>query len=127
MLDIRNVTFTGPDPRRSAAFWAAALDLPEVIEHGQEVLVARSDWSFPRFSFQQGDTHESPSPPAVHIDLTASDRTAEVERLVLLGATVVRTMVDDEASGLTWTVMHDPDGNPFCVTEEKPARTRPDP
>ena len=50
-----------------------------------------------------------------HVDYDAADRAAEVERLVHLGATVVREV--DEGPQMRWTVMADPAGNEFCVTQ----------
>ena len=50
-----------------------------------------------------------------HVDYEAADRAAEVERLVGLGATLVREV--DERPGLRWTVMADPAGNEFCVAQ----------
>jgi Glyoxalase-like domain len=46
----------------------------------------------------------------VHVDVVASDRRGEVERLVRLGGSV-QTEYD------TWTLMSDPEGNEFCVTD----------
>ena len=46
----------------------------------------------------------------MHVDLVADDRLGEVERLVDLGATVVRSF-----EGHTW--LRDPEGNDFCVTD----------
>lgn len=46
----------------------------------------------------------------VHLDLYAADRTAEVARLVALGATIQRVEPG-------YTVMRDPEGNPFCITD----------
>jgi Glyoxalase-like domain len=48
----------------------------------------------------------------IHLDLVADAREAEIERLVATGATV-----DRGKSGAlrTWTVMRDPEGNPFWV------------
>jgi catechol 2,3-dioxygenase-like lactoylglutathione lyase family enzyme len=55
-----------------------------------------------------------------HVDYEAADRAAdraaEVERLVGLGGTLVREV--DEGSGLRWTVMADPAGNEFCITQK---------
>ena len=50
----------------------------------------------------------------VHLDLVSGDagRDAEVARLVDLGATKVD---DHDEYGHQWTVMHDPEGNEFCV------------
>jgi len=48
----------------------------------------------------------------MHLDVIAPDPDAEVKRLISLGATRVRDM---NVYGYTWTVMHDPEGNEFCV------------
>ena len=50
-----------------------------------------------------------------HIDFDTDDRVAEVERLVSVGATKV---ADHTLHGFTWTVMQDPEGNEFCVSDE---------
>ena len=47
-----------------------------------------------------------------HIELYTDDRTAEVERLVALGATRIPWQYDE---GDAQIVMADPDGNEFCV------------
>ena len=114
MLGLRNVTFMTPDPSRLADFWAAALGLPERRDGEHEVLLADAEWTYPRYTFQRVE-RAAPGPNRLHIDLVTQDRPAEVERLVGLGATTVRTVTDD-ASGVEWTVMTDPDGNEFCVT-----------
>ncbi len=101
------------DPGRLADFWQAALGLPERKTSQEEILLADADWGFPRFTFQRVD-EERQRPSAVHLDLTPEDRLAEVERLVELGATEGVTHGDDD---FRWTVMHDPDGNEFCVTD----------
>ena len=51
----------------------------------------------------------------MHLDLSAADREAEVQRLVALGAT--RGAEHDE-QGIRWTVMADVEGNEFCVAPE---------
>jgi len=48
----------------------------------------------------------------VHLDLYTDDAAAQVERLVKLGARVVR---HSEAPDDRYTVMEDPEGNAFCV------------
>ena len=50
----------------------------------------------------------------VHLDLAADDRSAEVGRLQLLGATV---LAEHEVPGLAWTVLADPESKEFCVAE----------
>jgi hypothetical protein len=114
MLFIRNVTFMTEDPRRLADFWAAALRLPERRDDPTETICADEEWTYPRLTFQKVSNRAS-KPPRVHLDLTADDRPAEVQRLRALGAREERSVtVEGE---WTWTVMTDPDGNEFCVTD----------
>ncbi|MFC5908747.1 VOC family protein [Streptacidiphilus monticola] len=60
----------------------------------------------------------------IHLDLQPVDRSreAEVERLLELGA----TLVDDRRrpDGTGWAVMHDPEGNEFCVERSAAERAR---
>jgi predicted enzyme related to lactoylglutathione lyase len=48
----------------------------------------------------------------IHLDFGTDDREAEIERLTNAGASVVETKV---GTNITFTVMRDPEGNPFCV------------
>ena len=115
-LVVRNVTFLSSDPGRLADFWSAVTGYTERRDSEDEVLLAPDDWSFPRFTFQRAVSPRS-RPGPVHLDLTADDMAAEVERLTGLGA-VRRWTVEGAPSGApTWTVMLDPDGNEFCVVQ----------
>jgi predicted enzyme related to lactoylglutathione lyase len=115
-LVVRNVTFMSRDPQRLADFWSAVVGYTQRHETEDEILLAPDDWGFPRFTFQRAEEPRS-HPGPVHLDLTADDMAAEVERLVGLGA-VKRWTVDVAESGTTtWTVMLDPDGNDFCVVQ----------
>ena len=51
----------------------------------------------------------------VHLDLRGDSMVAEVERLKALGATFIaeRTL----GASTRWTVMADPEGNEFCISE----------
>jgi len=102
------------EPRRLADFWSGALELTERRDGDAETIIADADWSYPRLTFQK--VNESAARPRqLHLDLTADNRRAEVDRLRALGAAEVRSVaVDDD---WTWTVMIDPDGNEFCVTD----------
>ena len=44
--------------------------------------------------------------------IVSSAEMREIDRLTALGAAVVETRTADDR---TWTVMRDPEGNPFCV------------
>jgi predicted enzyme related to lactoylglutathione lyase len=125
---IGNVTFSCANPIPLGKFWAAALGWPDdPIDPGfiQQLLDAGMDereteafyvtretpTSRPRLLFQRREKSRPESYP-IHLDFRADDREAELERLQQLGATVEETRSDDER---TWTVMRDPESNPFCV------------
>jgi catechol 2,3-dioxygenase-like lactoylglutathione lyase family enzyme len=115
VLTLRNVTFMTTDPVRLADFWAAALHLTERRDTPDEVVLAHADWPYPRYTFQRVAAGDAARSRTVHLDLLAEDRPQEVARLVALGATEERTVTGDD-SGVTWTVLRDPDGNELCVT-----------
>ena len=103
------------DIPRAVAFWSAALH----YELSREPDV---DWAMlvppagvgadgPQLSLKlvtstQAQRH--------HLDLFADDQDAEVERLLALGATRPEWDYED---GADYVVLHDPDGNPFCVVQ----------
>ncbi len=51
-----------------------------------------------------------------HLDLYATDKTAEVQRLLGLGARQVDWRYE---AGADYVVLADPDGNRFCVIEKR--------
>jgi predicted enzyme related to lactoylglutathione lyase len=125
---IGNVTFSSAEPRRLGAFWAEALGWPEeetdegFMQQLRDAGVAEPDLSGfyvtrpanagrPRFLFQRREKSRPASYP-IHLDFGTDDREAEVERLVRVGASVVETK---EGANLTFTILRDPEGNPFCV------------
>jgi predicted enzyme related to lactoylglutathione lyase len=124
---IGNVTFSAADPVALGKFWASALGWPdEPIDQGfiQQLLDAGMDerettafyvtreteTSRPRFLFQRREKSRPESYP-IHLDFQSDDREADVERLTRAGASVVETKSNPRH---TWTVMRDPEGNPFC-------------
>ena len=123
-----NVTFSCAEPRELGRFWANALGWPdEDIDHDflqrlrdagvderQETsfnLVRQPEGRRPRFLFQRCEKSRPESYP-IHLDFESDDREAEIERLTAAGASVVETKV---GTNITFTVMRDPEGNPFCV------------
>lgn len=99
------------DPARLARWWAEALGYQLVNEQPDEVEIRRSPDELPGLVFV-------PVPDAkqiknrLHIDLRPSDREAEVERLVNMGARHVEL---GQSAKDGWTVLADPEGNEFCV------------
>lgn len=108
-------------PAALARFWAAALDGYQVAPYDDEEiarlatlgLTPETDTSVmvvgpgPRYCF-----HLMGGPRAernrMHLDVMAVEPAVEVARLMSLGATHSRV-------GNGYTVLRDPEGNPFCV------------
>src|SRR5215210_2528294 len=125
---VGNVTFSCAEPIALGRFWASALGWPdEPIDAGfiQQLLDAGMDekertsfyvtretpTSRPRFLFQRREKSRPDAYP-IHLDFRTDDREAEIESLAGSGASLVETKTDADR---TWTVMRDPEGNPFCV------------
>jgi predicted enzyme related to lactoylglutathione lyase len=122
---IGNVTFSSAEPRRVLGpFWGAMLGWPEQeiptdflemlrrahVDVDREFYafyaVMNPDGTRPRLLFQRREKSRPEHYP-IHLDFTADDQDAEVDRLVGLGASIVKRT--------RWTVLRDPEGNPFCV------------
>lgn len=118
MVDLEHVNFASPDPDELADFWAAALDGERrgwLEAVGLEVVDLPGDG--PALMFREGERGTDRDLP-IHLDLTTDDREAEVDRLVDLGASVRETKTTEEqGEEYTWTVLEDPAGNGFCVSE----------
>jgi predicted enzyme related to lactoylglutathione lyase len=125
---IANVTFSCAEPMVLGRFWANALGWPdEEIDEGflqqfRDAGVGEHDLTGfyvtrppnegrPRFLFQRREKSRPASYP-IHLDFGTDDREAEIERLTSAGASVVETKV---GTNVTFTVMRDPEGNPFCI------------
>jgi predicted enzyme related to lactoylglutathione lyase len=109
-LTAETVTIDCTDPKRLAEFWCAALGYEVEADFGGEYLRLRGKTGTP-VALQR-----VPEPRVgknrVHLDLQADDRTAEVSRLLGLGATVV---AEHSVPGWGWSVLADPEGTVFCV------------
>jgi hypothetical protein len=100
-----------------SAFWA------QVLGGELEVLPRRPEFTWVRpgsrwaldVLLQRLD--RSDGPVTAHLDLGTTDRTAEVTRHAALGAT---TGAVEEF----WTVLRDPTGATYCVTDRDPATRR---
>jgi predicted enzyme related to lactoylglutathione lyase len=125
---IGNVTFSSAGPRELGAFWSEALGWPEqeVPDGFLDMLLSAGldpkeleayyaamdpDGTRPRLLFQRRE-RSRPEHYPLHLDLVADDRESEVARLAAAGATVEEA---ETAGERTWTILRDPEGNPFCV------------
>ena len=111
-MDLRlgSVVINCADLELMTTFWTAALDLrPATMVPGDDFRVLRGDHM--NVSLQVADTPVS-ARDQMHLDLYSGAKETEVERLVALGATWVRTSDDPDDD---WDVLRDPEGNEFCV------------
>jgi predicted enzyme related to lactoylglutathione lyase len=91
-------------------FWSEALGLvPSSSAPDDDFRVLRGQHS--NISLQLAWTPVS-ARDQMHLDLYTDDQAGEVERLVQIGAKVVRHNRDPEDD---YVVMTDPEGNEFCV------------
>jgi hypothetical protein len=124
MAVIRDIVFDCRHPASLARFWAEALDDYAVAPYDDAELQRLKDAGFagpeddptvlvdgppgrPRLWFQlvpEGKDRKN----RVHLDLGSTDLVSEVERLTVLGATVLHRV----ESRVT---MADPEGNEFCI------------
>lgn len=104
---IRMITIDCHDPAALADFWSAATGRSVLANYGDFVMVDTE----PTLGFQRVD-HPTPGKNRIHLDGGGPDREELVARLRQLGATEHETRT---VPGLTWTVMHDPEGNAFCI------------
>jgi catechol 2,3-dioxygenase-like lactoylglutathione lyase family enzyme len=115
MLSIGSTVWGVRDMSRAIRFWSDALDYRPRDEPDSDwaVLVPRLGTG-PQLAIKlvssDARTHQRH-----HLDLYASDQTAEVERLLSLGAQPVEWEYEADAD---YVVLEDPDGNRFCVVQK---------
>ena len=112
-LRVGNVAVDCDDVLKVARFWSSALERPLDAGGGPEFASIGGDDADrvePAWYFQK-----VPEPKAaknrVHLDFVDPDPDA-VDRLVSCGASVVARHA---IGSHRWTVLHDPEGNEFCV------------
>jgi catechol 2,3-dioxygenase-like lactoylglutathione lyase family enzyme len=115
MLRIGSIVWGVRDVPKAIQFWCAALDYRPLREPSNDwaILVPR-DGPGPQMAItvvsSEAETHQRH-----HLDLYATDRHAEVDRLLALGARRVDWRYPE---GADYIVLADPDGNKFCVVQK---------
>lgn len=113
MLKIGSFVIHCRDFDTSVAFWQSALGYqPRRPAAGGWVVLKDPDGVSPNVSVQ-GTEELHFGRNRMHLDLYASDREAEVERLLSLGATVHRPAQEGE----DFVILADPEGKLFCVVQ----------
>ena len=118
-MHLENVVLDALDPQRLGRFWEAALGGERLTDEpdGFETRLTVEGGPFLDLCLQR--VAEPPSgSPRLHLDLSGGSRQAEVvDRLLGLGA----RHLDIGQGDVPWVVLGDPEGNPFCVMEERAA------
>lgn len=116
MLTIGTIVLGVNDVAAATKFWNDAISyVPR--EAGDETWVTLVPSSGPgtELSLMLSETPVQDH-PRIHLDLYADDQSAEVERLVSLGAR--RVDWDSYPDDPDFVVLEDPDGNRFCVIDK---------
>ena len=94
-------------------FWCNALGLEEKVRYPNYVWLSPVSENGPALAFQRvPEPREGKN--RIHLDLVAQDPEVFVERVVELGGSRIE---DHEVSGFRWSVLADPEGNVFCVSQ----------
>jgi catechol 2,3-dioxygenase-like lactoylglutathione lyase family enzyme len=115
MLAIGSIVWGVRDVAGAIRFWCAALDYRPLREPSEDwaILVPRVGPG-PQLAITLVSS-DAQSHQRHHLDLYATDREAEVERLLGLGAQRVNWRYPE---GADYIVLADPDGNKFCVVQK---------
>lgn len=110
-----NNTIDCADPIAVATFWSKALDRPLGDEPSPYFAMLPSrhpgelTWLF--IKVPEARTVKN----RMHVDFVSTDRTADIARLLELGASHVG---DYAEYGMEWTTLQDVEGNEFCVADQ---------
>lgn len=119
-MRLENIVMQARDPRSTGRFWSQALGLVDGAPSAPEDYEGRlsQDGGFWLDMCIEPVRHPPPPGWRLHLDLLGGqEQDAVVERLLALGA----HPLDIGQRNVPWVVLADPDGNPFCVMEERAA------
>lgn len=117
-MHLENIVRDAHDPERLNRFWAAALGADPIEPDVCRLRFGEDDDAWLDLCFQPvPDDLPDGRTPRLHLDLLGGDRQAAVvDELLALGA----THADIGQGDVGWVVLADPEGNPFCVMDERP-------
>lgn len=112
-MKTHGLTIDTANPQALAAWWAKALGVEIGADYDVLVTLVTPPELLPLQFFKPETIAEGRN--RVHPDFETSDLDAETERLVAMGATVVRK---NELPQIRYTTLTDPDGNNFDLVQE---------
>lgn len=117
MLRIGSIVLGVEDLTRALTFWQEAIDyvLRETPDGDTWAVLVPKNGNGSQLALMKSATPVQLH-PRVHLDLYATDKEVEIERLIELGAKSVDW--DSYGPKADFVVLEDPDGNRFCVIEK---------
>ena len=116
---LENLVVDAQDPRTLGRFWEALLGAGPALTDEPDAFETRltvPDGLVLDLCFQRVPEPVAPH-PRLHLDIRGGARQAEVvQRALELGA----RHLDIGQRDVPWVVLADPEGNPFCVMEQRP-------
>ncbi|WP_216901255.1 VOC family protein [Nocardia alni] len=112
-LTLSNITFDCHDAAALAGFWSQLLDQPVAPEANEYFAAVGGGALSPTLMFIQVPD-KNPGKNVVHLDLSASDWTEQIERAISLGA---KQVGENNQQGLHWVTLADPEGNLFDIAQ----------
>jgi predicted enzyme related to lactoylglutathione lyase len=120
-VSLHHIVIDAHDLPELARFWTQVLGWRVLSEREREIVIGTHEEAEVGICFMPV-TDEKRVKNRVHLDLnpggdtSPSEREAEIERIIALGAQRVDIGQTGEES---WTVLADPEGNEFCVLRPK--------
>ena len=117
-LEWEQVVIDALDPESLGRWWSDALKWIIVNDDPDEFEIRPQADQLPGIMFEPVQEHKH-SKNRLHLDFRPQDQGAEVEQLIALGA----SRLDIGQGDVSWVVLADPEGNEFCVLQERHANT----
>jgi predicted enzyme related to lactoylglutathione lyase len=112
-ITLENVVFDCSDATALATFWAGVLSTEVDADSNQFFATVNRSADGPALMFIQVPEQRT-GKNRLHVDLATSDWSAELDRLVGLGA---KRLDEHDEYGTHWMTLADPEGNVFDLAE----------
>lgn len=109
-LRFSEICIDARDPEAQGAWWSAVLGWRHHVDQDGDVVLTAPPGAGPNWLFL-AVPEDKTIKNRLHLDFTPDDQTAEVQRLIGLGA----RHVDIGQGEQSWVVLADPEGNEFCI------------
>lgn len=111
-LSLGNISFDSTDPLPLAQWWAERLGGKITAENQGWFIVVATPLG-PNFTFQKVPD-PTPGKNRIHLDFESTAAQNDVESFMSAGASHV---ANHDMGGFAWTVLGDPEGNQFCISQ----------